>query len=184
MDEKDFIEFAKILGKLKRTPRTGWKIRDVKDCESVAEHVFRVVSLAMLISDVRKMNTEKIMRMCIMHDWEEAVTGDIRTPEKIEMGDRASKMGLEGFRKVVERLPEGLRKEYLELWKEYERQETAEAKFIYNIDKIEMMIQVLEYEKEQAEMKEKFDIFWKRYESLVKDPFMKKVFEKLKEMRQ
>ena len=119
-----------------------------------------------------------------MHDWEEAVTGDIRTPEKIEMGDRASKMGLEGFRKVVERLPEGLRKEYLELWKEYERQETAEAKFIYNIDKIEMMIQVLEYEKEQPEMKEKFDIFWKRYESLVKDPFMKKVFEKLKEMRQ
>ena len=34
----------------------------------------------------------------------------------------------------------------IELWNEYEKRESPEAKFIFELDKLEMLLQVFEYE--------------------------------------
>ena len=181
MNQYDFIEFARTIGKLKKIPRTGWKVNGVKDCESVADHVFRVASLAMVLSDELKMDTGKIVKMALLHDWEEVITGDIRSPEKEQMGDAVSKKGVEAFQKIIENLPENIKTEYLKLWKEFEDQKTDEAKFVKNVDLIEMLIQCLEYEKEQSDAT--LQEFWVHVDKRLKDPYFRKIFDITNGMR-
>lgn len=45
------IEFLTVCGKLKRTVRTGWKLCGIKDCESVADHSWRMGLLAMMLPE-------------------------------------------------------------------------------------------------------------------------------------
>ena len=40
-------------------------------------------------------------------------------------------------------------KEMVELWKEYDKAETPEARYVKDLDKLEMILQADEYEEEQ-----------------------------------
>ena len=66
MENKNVIKFAKEIGKLKSLERTGWKVRGVKNPESVADHSFRATILGMLLSDLEGLDTEKIIRMLLL----------------------------------------------------------------------------------------------------------------------
>jgi len=185
MKEKDFIEFARTVGKLKRIPRTGWKEKGVKYPESIADHSFRTAVLGMVLSDSEKMDTEKIMRMLLLHDIEESVSGDINAIYKAKMNKRYLKNKQERALQVVySSLPKYLRNKYLSLWKEMEECKTKEAKFCKDVDKLEMMIQASDYENEDKRNRRKLSDFWsekfkdinapQRVESIVK------IYEELK----
>lgn len=186
MKEKDFIEFAKIIGKLKRTPRTGWKMRGVKNSESIADHSFRTVLIGMVLADLEGLDTEKVMRMLLLHDIEESITGDITTLVKEKMDkEELNNKQREAVKKALSLLPKDLRSNYLLLWNEMEEEKTVEAKFCKDIDKLEMMIQLVDYEDEDEANKKKLKEFWsredintpKRIETLVK------IYEELKKER-
>jgi putative hydrolases of HD superfamily len=186
MKEKDFIEFAKMVGKMKRIPRTGWKIRGVKEAESIADHSFGATLLGMVLSDLEGMDTEKIMRMLILHDIEEIETGDVDAITKRELNKEVLKdKQLEAVRKAISPLPETLKKRYLSLWEEVEEGKTLEAKFCKDIDKLEMMLQLVSYENEDMSYIEKLKVFWeredinipKRIDSIVK------IYEELRKER-
>jgi len=163
MKEKDFIEFARIVGKLKRIPRTGWKVRRVKNSESIADHSFRTALLGMVLSDLEKMDTEKVIRMLLLHDIEESVIGDITAIKKRNMNREKLKVRqLKAVEKVLSNLPETLRKKYISLWNEMEDCKTEEAKFCKDVDKLEMMIQADDYEQEDKSNKEKISLFWSK----------------------
>jgi len=180
MNEKDFLEFAKIIGKLKKTLRTGWKIRGIRNPESVADHIFRTIVLGMIIADIRKLKKEKILKMLILHDLEESITGDIPTLEKEKMSKKNKEIGERAMKSVLSKLPLGLRKEYFNLWKEFEEGKTKEAKFCRDIDILEMIIQIFEYKKEQASRKKVLEIFWKNAQKRLKDPSLRKILKELK----
>ena len=73
--EKDFIRFAKMVGKTKKIRRTGWKNKAKIDFgETIAEHMYRLAILSMVICDERGLDTEKILRMSLLHDLGEVVT--------------------------------------------------------------------------------------------------------------
>ena len=82
-----------------------------------------------------------------MHEIAEARIGDIPftvltyIPEEVkEIGERKAVTSmLEKFGSIG--------KWYQELWEEFEQNETIEAKLVRAADKLELMIQVLEYEK-------------------------------------
>lgn len=182
MEEKDFIEFAKIIGKLKRTPRTGWKIRRVKKPESVADHTFRATILGMVLSDIEKFNTEKVIRMLILHDVGEAITGDIPLIRKCKDMKRYKKIEEKAVKKILSKLPQNLKEKYLNLWKEMENCKSKEAKFCKDIDNLEKMIQVLEYEKIDKE--KRLSVFWKRdMNKPQRYPLLKKIFKELERER-
>jgi len=163
MKEKDFIEFARLVGKLKRTPRTGWKERKVKNPESVADHSFRTTLLGMLLSDSEKLNTEKVIRMLLLHDIEESIIGDITAICKVKMNKMdLKKKQLRAIKKVLSSLPRDLRNKYFLLWKELEDEKSIEAKFCKDMDKLEMMIQAHDYEMEDKSNKEKIKPFWSK----------------------
>ena len=61
MDE--IIKFFIEIGKLKGMPRRGWVIREVKNPESIAEHIFRVAIMSWVLADRKdkKLKIEKIL---------------------------------------------------------------------------------------------------------------------------
>lgn len=185
MNEKEIIEFAKLVGKLKKTTRTGWKIRGVKNPESVAEHSYRTALLVMLIADKERLNAEKLIRMALVHDLEEAIVGDIPTLKKVRYDkEKMFKDHIKTMKDALSILPKNLQKKYLDLWIESEECKTKYAKLLKQIDYIEMMVQCLEYEK--AQPKVNLGEFWinvSGYKHFKWDPEFQKIFDKLKKMR-
>jgi putative hydrolase of HD superfamily len=78
LNPKVLTDTARIL---KNIPRTGWLQRGIPHsiAETVAEHSFEVASLlAVITMEVGEgLDKEKLLVMGIVHDWGEAVAGDI-----------------------------------------------------------------------------------------------------------
>jgi len=192
MDEKilkEIIEFSKVAGKLKKVERTGWGMRvGIKNAESVADHTFRTALMAMVIADMRnldieKINTEKIMRMALMHDLGEAIIGDwdaLQTKLEGKVEEKQKKED-EALRKILAVLPKELEEKYAKIWKELTEGETPESKLFKQVDRLELLLQSLEYEKEGYD-KEKFAASWDAKRG-VKDPDLLEIVKLLEEER-
>jgi putative hydrolase of HD superfamily len=181
---KDIIEFCKFAGKLKRTKRTGWDMRvGIKDGESVADHSFRAALMAMVLADMRKLDTEKIMRMALLHDLGESIIGDWDALQTKLDGRQAEKQQKEdeALRKILALLPKDIESKYLETLKELSARETEESKLFRQLDRLETILQAVEYQKEGHD-KEKFEAFWGAKMS-VQDEELLKIVELLEKER-
>jgi len=177
---RGILSLANIAGALKKVKRKGWTTWvGIENPESVAEHSFRCAVLAMCIGDLKKLNTEKLIKITLLHDIHEALTGDYDYFDKQRMGKgEVHKREAEAVKKLSNRLPKKIRDEYLSLWNEFESQETEEAKLAREIDKLEMVMQALEYEKAGYDPK-KLQAFWENASTELKDPTLKALFELL-----
>ena len=104
---------------LKQLYRQGWLTRAIpaERCESVAEHSLGVAVSAMVLADefFPELDTLKVLRMALIHDFGEIYAGDIIpgdgiTPEEKHRAER------ESVARVFESLPNG--DAYLALWEE------------------------------------------------------------------
>ena len=184
MSLEKLVRFSEVVGKLKNVKRSGWISHvGIEDPESVADHSFRSAILAMCIGDLLNVDTEKLVKMLLLHDAQEALTGDynIFAKKKIGMNEFKAQEKSAAL-KVLSVLPSELRKEYIDIWEEFEKQKTPEAILANDIDKIEMMIQALEYEK-QGYDSEKFNAFWTSVQKKIKTTFMKDLLKLLSEKR-
>lgn len=181
---EDVVEFSKLVGKLKKTQRTGWVTRiGMENPESVADHTFRTAILAMIIADMKKLDAEKMIRMALLHDLQEVVMGDWDVFAKKKLGfENFKRKEKESIRKVLSELPKNLEKKYLEIWEEFHENKTEEAKLVNNIDKIEFVIQAMEYEKDGQD-KKKFEHLWKLMKKKFEDSDLKEDFGLLEKER-
>ena len=141
------ITFFKIVGQLKKIKRTGWVIKGVQDPESVADHVYRTCFMCMILSQKRQLDHLKLLRMALLHDLGETATSDIRFEEgtKIIASPAAKNRIEEDILKKI--LPStGNSDYYLQLYHEFRDQSSPEAKFLKQVEKLEMVIQALEYQ--------------------------------------
>jgi 5'-deoxynucleotidase YfbR-like HD superfamily hydrolase len=145
--EKNFLKLFKLVGKAKKIKRIGWKKKaKISNGETIAEHMYRLAVLSMIISDLRNLDTEKILRMSLLHDLGEVIIGDLTPDEKNKIGILDTRRLEEnGLKQVFNEIPKKLRDYYITLWKEINLQETDEAKLMKSLDKFEMAIQALEY---------------------------------------
>jgi len=147
----EIINFISEVGKLKNVVRTGWKIKGIKNPEKVSDHSFRVAILSMIYAKNIEVDSEKCVKMALIHDLQEIYTGDIATRlnENDQTASNKEKAKLEknGFIRLISKLPEEHKKELYNLWTELNEQKTNEAKFVIDMDKIEMVLQALEYKK-------------------------------------
>lgn len=172
-------EFLRIVGRLKKLPRTGWVEARIRDPESVADHSFRTSILAMVLSDLEGLNTEKVIRMALLHDVAEAETGDLTPEAKAGMGGEYVRREEEAFRSILDRLPEHLAEGYLSLVKEYRSASTPEARAVSEADMAEMLLQALEYENEGGDPSS-LRRFW---ETGVGDPLLKELLGHVKQKK-
>lgn len=164
-------DFLRIVGRLKRLPRTGWLESRIEDPESVADHSFRTTVLAMILADLEKLDVEKVIRMALLHDLAEAEIGDLTPEAKKGMREEYARVEGEAFQRILSELPERLAEEYIELIKEYKGASTPEAKLVSEADKAEMLLQALDYEDEGKEYF-RFRRFW---ETDLEDPLLKEL---------
>jgi putative nucleotidyltransferase with HDIG domain len=183
MNNLQIIELTKFAGKLKRIKRTGWVNQGVKNAESVAEHSYRVAFIAMILASKYKLDVCKLMKMGLIHDIGEAITGDI----VVEQGNAivsSTEIKINEEMLAIEKIfgKEPAFQEYTELFKEYIKQETVEAKFLKEIDKFEMAAQALEYQ-EEGNPAEKLVQFWENTEKYLKNNKLEGLFYTLKDLR-
>ena len=137
MKPEKVIEFLKITEKLKCNTRHSWTSNGRR--ESVAEHSFQLMMLAWSIKDeFPDIDMEKLMKMCLFHDFGEAITGDIPSFEKTTKDEKIEE---EAVFKSLEILPEEQRKELVTLFEEMNDLNTKEAKLYKALDKMEAVIQ-------------------------------------------
>ncbi|MDP3998177.1 MAG: HD domain-containing protein [bacterium] len=189
---ENIIRFLIEAGKLKRIKRTGWVLRGVKNPETIADHTFRMTLMAWVLGDRSGLNFNKILKIALIHDLCEVYAGDI-TPysglpsdKKIASKDvlakipRLSKSSKEkrikekhekeraSLKKVLINLPESTQNEIMSLWLDYENGATKEGRFVKQVDRVENLLQALEY----WEKDKNFPIepWWVQLKELVDDP--------------
>ncbi|ORC92050.1 hydrolase of HD superfamily [Trypanosoma theileri] len=174
------IEFLHTIGKLKETDRTGWVEKGIHKPESVSDHMYRAAVMCMMCPDPN-LNRDKLIRMALCHDMGESIVGDISPAmgvpkEEKYRSEKAAVSTLSGL--LDKRIP--LSGELQELWEEYEMQSSPEAKFLKDIDLLEMVTQAHAYEKAHPE--KDLSSFFLSGEK-IQHPWAKEVFETLRNTR-
>ncbi len=146
-------------GVLKHIKRAGWvKKAAITDAESVADHSFRMAILGMILGKEAGLDSGKVVGMCLLHDLAESVIGDKMPEEKKSELDHRKEES-----KVLESLfapfPIRAKKVMRSLVIELMEGKTMEARLTWDIDRLEMNIQRVEYIKEGHDVKKlsKFD---------------------------
>lgn len=142
------LELIHHAGKLKTIKRTGWKEKNIPNPESVADHSFRVALMSMLLADELNIDALKLIQMSVIHDLAESIVGDITPNSGISVKEKQS-LEKKAFNQLFKDYPGG--DQFISLWEEYEEQKSKEAKILKNIDKLEMAIQAVEYQKKFPE---------------------------------
>ena len=134
---EQFIDFLGRREKLKSVHRHCVTADGV--VENVAAHSWRTAVMAYLMKDeLEDIDTDKVIRMCLLHDIGEAVTGDIPTFEKTEEHEEVEKRAVD---ELLQSLPGPLYQEITALFEEMDAQETKEARVYKALDKLEAVIQ-------------------------------------------
>ncbi|MFF4352554.1 HD family hydrolase [Streptomyces sp. NPDC001530] len=141
----DLSAVARFLyeaGTLKQTKRTGWWMAGVRDPESVAEHSWRTALIATIIAKLEGADPAKATYLAVWHDTQETRTGDVNYVGKkyAPAGDPEAVTADQ-----VEGMPDVVASAVRELVAEYEAKETPEAVCARDADKLECMLQGLEY---------------------------------------
>lgn len=160
---------------LKNIPRSGWQKKlGIVRPESVADHAYSVAAIAMILSDVKKLNSEKTLKMAILHDLAESIIGDL-TPDD---GPRSQKIKLENtaMKKIISTLDTKIQKQYWSLWLEYQKGISKEAKLLHQVDKLDMALQANEYKK-SGHSKQKLAPFFDSAKKQITDPEIKKILQ-------
>ncbi|XP_052198461.1 uncharacterized protein LOC127805742 isoform X2 [Diospyros lotus] len=150
------IDFLSLCHRLKTTKRAGWMRKDIQSPESIADHMYRTGLMALIASDIPGVDRDKCIKMAIVHDIAEAIVGDITPSDGVPKHEK-SRLEQEALDYMCKLLGGGERaKEIGQLWMEYEENLSLEAKFVKDLDKVEMILQALEYETEQGKNLEEF----------------------------
>ena len=152
------LEIILECNELKAIPRMGWRVRGVRNGESVAEHSYAVALIAMLVADRLDIDIDraKLLKIALVHDLPEHMLGDIHAPATRLLGEDVKEAA---ELRIIKRLFTGLEAggKYVELWKEFADRSSVEGKLVRAIDKLEMFTQAYQYECAGNRM---LDDFW------------------------
>jgi len=135
------------FNQLKNLYRQGWLRRGIprEQCESVAEHIFGMTWMAWLLMDAgltEDVNRERVLRMVLAHEVGEIYAGDMIPADGVEAGEK-QRLERESALRVADKLAGG--EEILALWEEFEAGQTAEARLVRQLDRLEMAFQAAQY---------------------------------------
>lgn len=166
---KKILNFLLEVNKLKEIPRTGWVWLEAKRPETIAEHIFRVAVVSWVLAKERKLNVKRAIKIALFHDLCEVYAGDM-TPyfellpedkekrkkfltrwvrlskkEKEKRAQKKFEIEKKSLLKLIKNLKPKTRDEILTAWLDYEKGFSKEGRFVKQIDKIETMLQAIEY---------------------------------------
>lgn len=153
--------------------------------ESVADHVWRTSLMAMVIAPrlQKPVNLEKTLKMIIIHDIVEALSGDVPIFEAEKPEIKIQKMQNEqaAILEIKNLLNSPVGEEIFALWYEFEDKESEEAKFAHTLDKLEAQLQHNESHLDTWLPVERTRVFYKLEEIGEHDPYLKQCKNHLKQ---
>lgn len=140
---KNIINFYIAANNLKNVVRTGWKEVNIPDekIESVADHIYGCLVLSIAISSEKNLSLdmEKVFKMLIIKELKKVVP---MHETSINSSDN-----IDG-KELIVKITNGLIKqdELVNMYDEFELQETEEAKYVLYVSKLESDLQAKIYE--------------------------------------
>ncbi|MFD7983877.1 HD family hydrolase [Kitasatospora indigofera] len=136
------VSYLMEAGTLKRAKRSGWWIAGIKDPETIAEHSWRTAVIGAVLAMMEGADPARVALLCTFHDTQETRIGDIpwigrryiqtssnETVTADQVADAYPAVA-EGISAIVH---------------DYENGESLEVQVAHDADKLECMIQGLEY---------------------------------------
>jgi putative hydrolase of HD superfamily len=140
----DIHPFLQNILKLKRINREGWISKaKINEPESVADHSFSVCAISMALSDILGLDTERVLKMAILHDLPESITGDL-VPSEVTMKQKRARES-RAISTILSTIDSQTRLEYEQLWKEYVSDRTEISRLVHAVDKLDMALQAKQY---------------------------------------
>ena len=94
--------------------------------------------MALLVADeFPEVNIEKVVKMCLIHDFGEAITGDVPAFIKTKEDEEKEDLAIADLLKL---LPENIASEFGKLFSEISEFSTAEAKLFKALDNLEAIV--------------------------------------------
>lgn len=141
-DAAGAMNFIFEAGVLKRAARTGWWFAGVKEPESIADHSFRTSLIGMMLAVMEGADPARVSMLCVLHDTQETRITDIphiakryliAVPNTAVTADQ------------VAACPPAVADVITAAVTEYEAGETLEAVVARDADKLECLVQAVEY---------------------------------------
>jgi putative hydrolase of HD superfamily len=138
---KKLTSFFYEIGNLRKVLRSHQQQLLTYDLtDNIASHSFRTVFIGYFLAKTLKADTNKVIKMCLLHDIEEVRSGDQNWIHK-----RYVKVYEDEIRKgQLKNLPSS--KELIELSEEYQQRKTLEAKITKDADLLDQVFLLKEYE--------------------------------------
>ncbi|CAF1080854.1 unnamed protein product, partial [Brachionus calyciflorus] len=144
MEPSGYLNFLLHVGQAKRTYRSGWILRGIKEPESIADHMYRMSMMAFLAPE--NLDRSKCIEMCLVHDLAESIVGDLTPQDNVSKQEKAT-LEKEAFQKLSDFIKDNPNSSHFKkLIEEYSSHLTPEAKYVKNLDLFDMYLQAYEYE--------------------------------------
>ncbi len=164
---------------LKKVQRQGWVDKlSIKHPESIADHSYSMAIMGMIISDMENYNSEKILKMILLHDLAESEIGDY-TPGQIDL-KRKNEIENTAFLKILKDLPDSIISQYQNIWKEYRENQSLESQLVHQLDRLEMALQAKTYQ-DEGHSKEQLESFYESAKKGISNPKLKELFTNIME---
>jgi putative hydrolase of HD superfamily len=123
----------------------------------------------------RGYDVDKLIKLALLHDMEEAITGDLTPEDKASKGETVVKNEKVLAReKLLSHFPKESQSAYKALWAELEQANNREANLVHELDKLEMALQANEYARKGIEAT-KLREFYISSSEAVKDPQLRRI---------
>jgi len=150
--------------------------------------------IAWILGSKKKLNLERVIKMALIHDLCEVYAPDLTpydpllpknskkalevlkkwpkfTPSlKIKKYKNKYKSELEGLNKLISKLPLSLKAEIKNLWLDFEKGLTKEGRFVKQVDKVENLLQGIEYWKKYGKIQHRLWMRW--IKEIIDDPVL------------
>lgn len=177
--DMDMLAYFQILRQLKETKRTGWLNKGITECESIADHMYRMAMIMMVMALPSGLDRSKCVMMALVHDLAEAIVGDI-TPDCGVSPEEKRRRETEAIGVIT--TPLGERGKYMrDLWFDYDTCGSAEAQFVKQLDKFEFGLQTAEYEKSKGV---RMDGFFDCVKTKLHDPNLQRLYDQIDKKRE
>jgi putative hydrolase of HD superfamily len=133
------LAFLRAAESLKHMTRTSWTSDGSQ--ETVAAHTWRLCLMALVLAPhFPGIDLSKLLRICLVHDLGEAISGDISAALQASLPNKAEQERAD-LVQLVQPLPDAVRADLVALWDEYEAASSPEAKLAKGLDKLETILQ-------------------------------------------
>lgn len=133
------------MGHLKNLPRAGWQLLGIPGPESVAEHSFRVSMVAMVLAALDGADVGRAVALAAFHDGHETRISDVPSVGRAYVRTAEPETVTEH---QTAGMPDKVARVVQELTAEYEENSTREARLAHDADKLETLLQAIEYQQQ------------------------------------